>query len=515
MAYAFKDSKRKILLITPDQATKEATLEFYNLLLAPTYSCISVNNDNEAVNFLQESQKKPETRIDFLVANIQPDSHAQETLIDRVKSLYSNLPMIIISEESDFEAARSAIKKGALAYIEKHESLEKFLLTELKPLLDRNMGYVSDFDADTKIAKIKTSDFKILFVDLEGRMGSESNAVHSLTGSPGFDVHYSYDEVDALKFLRQSRTDMVLINRPKGSDFRDRLLRTIKNTYLYTQLVHFVSSGRRGHEDMNFLKRYDVNDFLPLNISEDCFLEEILRLQIEQGKRLEDLMATTIRPNGLPGGDPGILLIVGQRGVGKSSGATGATCAFPCLTGIITGVGRSPRPGEIEGIDHYFLNDLYLKENRDNKDLFDFHYVHRDGYSVVIPHGKIQRYFRRGGTLSLVLTSVEAQQKFLEEFDSQTYNIKSLLIMPYNAAEVCKRTKEREDLVPETLRQAAEDYTSFSNNRYLFDDIHVNENYRIGEGGMTEPLVRELRLASLIRKISDMAYHIRYSHLRP
>lgn len=120
--------KRKILIVDDEKNIRDIFIE----ILSDTYPkdiFLEAVDGEEALNLV-----KTDT-IDLVISDIKMPKIDGVELLEKIKSLYPNIPVIMISGHGDIQLAVECIKKGAYDYIPKPPDLNR-LITSLKNALE-------------------------------------------------------------------------------------------------------------------------------------------------------------------------------------------------------------------------------------------------------------------------------------------------------------------------------------------------------------------------------------------
>jgi guanylate kinase len=71
-----------------------------------------------------------------------------------------------------------------------------------------------------------------------------------------------------------------------------------------------------------------------------------------------------------------LFLISGPAGTGKAALCQRLVAAYPEVERVVTCTTRAPRPGELHGVDHYFLSDVQFDEAVANDEFLEWAQVH-------------------------------------------------------------------------------------------------------------------------------------------
>lgn len=103
-----------VLVVDDDDVIRETLLE----LLEADYQCQVASTAEEALRKLQDQ------RFDVVLTDVSMPGLSGRELLERVKELYPETPVIVVSGLSDQEQAHSLIDRGAFDYLLKPFRLE-------------------------------------------------------------------------------------------------------------------------------------------------------------------------------------------------------------------------------------------------------------------------------------------------------------------------------------------------------------------------------------------------------
>lgn len=118
-------------------------------------------------------------RCDLLIADVKMPQMNGLDLLDEVKRIMPELPVLLISGYGDIPMAVKAIKKGAYDFLLKTFSQE-LLLSEVKRVLKKSLNGKS---VSKRLRKLSKAELKILLLVLKGKK-QQGNCVSALPFPP-------------------------------------------------------------------------------------------------------------------------------------------------------------------------------------------------------------------------------------------------------------------------------------------------------------------------------------------
>lgn len=147
------------ILIVDDEAEVRNLVS--DVLTDEGYKTFLAADEQEAVSFLKNDQPN----LVFLDLWIGSDESAGIKILDKIKKLYPDIPVVIISGHGTIDVAVQAIQNGAFDFIEKPFVIDRLLLTckralELCKLRIENSALKSD-RLDTSVFSVGQSKFAL------------------------------------------------------------------------------------------------------------------------------------------------------------------------------------------------------------------------------------------------------------------------------------------------------------------------------------------------------------------
>ena len=134
----------RILVVDDEEAIRTIIV---SMLVAAHYECREANSGLEALALLKSGEQ-----FDLLLADVMMPEMDGIALLERTKSKYPDMPVVIMSGERDISVALSAIRNGAFDYLVKPFEREQLLDVAGRAMENRRLklehrAYVSSLEA--------------------------------------------------------------------------------------------------------------------------------------------------------------------------------------------------------------------------------------------------------------------------------------------------------------------------------------------------------------------------------
>lgn len=137
--------------------------------------------------------------------------------------------------------------------------------------------------------------------------------------------------------------------------------------------------------------------------------------------------------------------IFGPTGAGKSTFCQHLVQDFDDIELSISVTSRSPRAGEVEGVDYFFVNPDEFRERIQRGELFEWEETH--GYFYGTPQASVDQVLQ-GSSDVLFDVDIRGALDYKKRFPEQTVNI---LILPPSIDVISERVLERSEVTDEEL----------------------------------------------------------------
>ena len=171
---------------------------------------------------------------------------------------------------------------------------------------------------------------------------------------------------------------------------------------------------------------------------------------------------------------PRLFVISGPSGVGKDAVIEHMRTALPELYYAVTATTRHRRPGEIDGIHYFFLDEVDFQQQVESGEFLEHAVVYGNFYGV--PKGRVRAALQSGKS---VVVKVDVQgARSIRELAPQSITI---FLAPPDMAELMRRLRGRKsDDFSEVMRRLST-ATNELTSAVEFDYVVFNESNRIGQ----------------------------------
>ncbi len=169
---------------------------------------------------------------------------------------------------------------------------------------------------------------------------------------------------------------------------------------------------------------------------------------------------------------PLLIVISGPSGVGKDAVINEMKARMLPFHFVVTTTSRSPRPGEVEGIDYNFINHAEFEKMIANNELIEYALVYQDYKGI--PRAQVRKALDSGKDVVMRL-DVQGARKIRELCPEAIL----VFLVPSDTKEWFYRLKERKTETPESLKLRIETARSELKQLGLFDYVVVNAQNRL------------------------------------
>jgi guanylate kinase len=155
--------------------------------------------------------------------------------------------------------------------------------------------------------------------------------------------------------------------------------------------------------------------------------------------------------------DPRLVVVSGPSGVGKTTVVRRLyeLCSLPLVAGV-SATTRPPRPGEVDGVDYYFLEADDFQRRRENGDFIECFDVFGRGYWYGTLKSEVNRALEKGNWVVLEI-DVQGAAQVMQLYASAI----TIFVLPGSEEELERRLRgratESEEAVLRRLQQAKQE----------------------------------------------------------
>ena len=120
------DGRAKILVVDDERVVREGCLRVLN---SKGYEEVTT-----AENGLQAMESLAEKPVDIILLDLKMPVMSGEEVLERLRTLHPDIPVIIITGHGTVDTAVECMKKGAYDFITKPFQLDQFLLISTGPM---------------------------------------------------------------------------------------------------------------------------------------------------------------------------------------------------------------------------------------------------------------------------------------------------------------------------------------------------------------------------------------------
>lgn len=170
-----------------------------------------------------------------------------------------------------------------------------------------------------------------------------------------------------------------------------------------------------------------------------------------------------------------IVVIAGPSGGGKNTIIQEIMRQCPNCTLLVTATTREPRPGEVDGVDYYFLPERKFQLELAKGNILEHRYIEKLGTHYGVYKLDLEHRLEKGKVVLAHLDIIGA--KFLKK----NYNATTIFILPQSHEELFERIQSRNptmspDELAERMRIASEE---IKNHAPQYDYQVVNANGKL------------------------------------
>ncbi len=141
-----------------------------------------------------------------------------------------------------------------------------------------------------------------------------------------------------------------------------------------------------------------------------------------------------------------LIVLSAPAGGGKTTLANLLLSEIPNLVKITTCTTRKPRPGEVNGVDYFFLSKEEFEKKIEEGECLEYALVHGNYYGT--PKSEVIKEINKGNDVLLII-DVQGMRQIKKNFN----NVTAIFIIPPSFDELIRRMKKRGDTEEEIKKR--------------------------------------------------------------
>ena len=138
-----------------------------------------------------------------------------------------------------------------------------------------------------------------------------------------------------------------------------------------------------------------------------------------------------------------ILAISGPAAVGKSTICERLISEFNVLYRLVTATTRTPRPGEKNGVDYFFLSESEFEQKLSEDSFLEHEVIHGNKYGILKQSILDAQSGETDILLNIDVNGAASLRKFCQGKDQLNGRLKSIFIKPSNLDDLTSRMRGR------------------------------------------------------------------------
>ncbi|MCK4906513.1 MAG: guanylate kinase [Spirochaetes bacterium] len=171
-----------------------------------------------------------------------------------------------------------------------------------------------------------------------------------------------------------------------------------------------------------------------------------------------------------------LFIISGPSGSGKTTLVKKIFKEFPEIQFSISATTRSPRTGEQDGVDYYFLNEKGFKDYLEKDQFAEWAIVHNNYYGTLKSEIKNKT---REKKLCILDIDVQGAKSLRQNYPKANY----IFVVPPSIEELKNRLKHREtdssEIIELRVKNAIKELEEKDNYDYVLTNKNLNETYAL------------------------------------
>lgn len=195
---------------------------------------------------------------------------------------------------------------------------------------------------------------------------------------------------------------------------------------------------------------------------------------------------------------PGLFVISAPSGTGKTSIIKKVQLACPSILLSVSSTTRSPREGEVDGLDYCFISKMEFEKKIEQGDFIEWAEVYGNYY------GTSREFIRKNQAAGqIVILDIDVQGAM--QLQQKDLNAQYIFIAPPSIQNLKQRLEGRGTENPETLKKrlnAAEHELSFKNR---YDHVIINDDLDTSSMEFLETVLAGCLIREKLSDIEDSA----------
>lgn len=179
-----------------------------------------------------------------------------------------------------------------------------------------------------------------------------------------------------------------------------------------------------------------------------------------------------VGPENITGNPSGSLIVIsGPSGAGKGSIVKALLDQYPSVHYSVSATTRSPREGEVNGVNYWFVSDDEFDRMREQDELLEWAEVYGKFYGT--PRRRVIEAINRGHDIILEIDP-QGAMKIKEKFPSAVF----VYVMPPSPRELSKRICGRGTESQEAIRQRLNSVAQELSYVHEYDYLVINDDLK-------------------------------------
>ncbi len=196
-----------------------------------------------------------------------------------------------------------------------------------------------------------------------------------------------------------------------------------------------------------------------------------------------------------------ILILSAPSGAGKTSLCRELFKTFPDMRESISFTTRTPRVGEVDGVDYFFVTEQEFKSMIDDDAFAEWAVVHGNMYGTAL---KTLEEARKNGIDLVLDIDCQGALKLKEQFDGGVY----VFILPPSMDELRRRLESRSSDSQEVIERRIDKAADEIKESRWYDYIIINDNFETACSELSSIVIahrrKTFRMMEQVGKLFDI-----------